>query len=166
MSVQGPEITSPAVTAVDIDDPTVAGAGVEILDLDAVQLQSTPFRVRRVIVRLDACNVVYHSTNARVRTRTSVREGLLAYVTFGPHANGTVNGLPVRPGLMLAAAPDTEARFVVDPDWESVTFLLPSQQVSEQLAARRRVPGMPKAIIGARSRRMRRHSPGTARKVT
>jgi len=140
MSVQGPEITSPAVTAVDIDDPTVAGAGVEILDLDAVQLQSTPFRVRRVIVRLDACNVVYHSTNARVRTRTSVREGLLAYVTFGPRARGTVNGLPIDPDTMVAAAPGAEGRFVVEAGYEAVAFLVREQDVREQLFARGR-PG-------------------------
>lgn len=35
----------PAVTVEEIDEPTVAGAGIELLDLDAVQLQSLPFRV-------------------------------------------------------------------------------------------------------------------------
>ena len=95
----------PAVTVVEISDPTVLGAGIELLDQDVMQLQSMPLRARRVIVRLDPAAVVFHSTNLRVRTRTSVREGLLAYVTFGPQARGTVNGLPVRPGLMLVAEP-------------------------------------------------------------
>ena len=62
-----------------------------------------------------------------MRTRTSAQKGLLAYVTFGPHAKGTVNGLPVRAGLMLAAAPESEARFVVDTGWESLTLLLRPQ---------------------------------------
>jgi len=44
----------PAVTVDEIDEPTMAGAGIELFDLDAVQLQSLPFRVRRVVVRL-AC---------------------------------------------------------------------------------------------------------------
>jgi len=128
----------PAVSVVDVTDPTATSAGVELLDLDAVQLQSMPLRVRRVIIRLDSAAVVFLSTNLRVRTRTSVRRGLLAYVTFGPQARGTVSGLPVRPGLMLAAAPDTEATFVADGGWESITFLLPPEDIRAHLTARQR----------------------------
>ena len=128
----------PAVTVVEISDPTAAGAGIEVLDQDVVQLQSMPLRARRVIVRLDSASVVFHSTNLRVRTRTSTRKGLLGYVTFGPQAKGTVNGLPVRPDLMLVAEPESEARFVADPGWESITFLLPPQDISAHLAARQR----------------------------
>lgn len=130
--------TQPAVTIDEISDPTLTNTGIELIDQDAVQLQSTPFRARRVTVRLEAAAVVYHSSNLRARTHTSVREGWLAYVTFGPKASGTVNGLPIRPGLMLAAEPATEVRFVVDAGWESLTFLVPPQDISEHLAARRR----------------------------
>jgi hypothetical protein len=63
----------PAVTVVEISDPTAAGAGIELLDLDAIQLQSAPLRARRVVVRLESAAVVFHSTNLRLRTRTSVR---------------------------------------------------------------------------------------------
>ena len=42
-----------SVTIVDIDDPAAANAGSELFDLDAVQLQSRPFKARRIIVRLD-----------------------------------------------------------------------------------------------------------------
>jgi AraC-like DNA-binding protein len=128
----------PAVTIVDINDPTAAKTGVELLDLDAVQLQSMPLRARRVIVRLVSAAVVFHSTNLRVRTHTSVRKGLLGYVTFGPQAHGTVNGLPVRPGVMLAAAPETEATLVADGGWESITFLLPPDVIRAHLTARQR----------------------------
>jgi AraC-like DNA-binding protein len=127
-----------AVTVVDICDPTDANAGVELLDLDAVQLQSMPMRVRRVVVRLESAAVVYHSANLRVRTRTSVLKGLLGYVTFGPHTSGTSNGLPVRPGLMLAAAPAAENTFVTNSGWESITFLLPPGDILAHLTARRR----------------------------
>ena len=130
--------TRPAVTVVEISDPTVVGAGIELLDQDVVQLQSMPLRARRVIVHLDSTVVVFHSTNLRVRTRTSVRKGLLAYVTFGPQARGTVNGLPVRPGLMLVAEPEAEARFVADAGWESITFLIPLQDIRAHLTARQR----------------------------
>ncbi len=127
-----------AVTIDEISDPTTASAGIELIDQDAVQLQSMPLRVRRVIVRLDDAAVVLHSSNVRVRTHTSIREGFLAYVTFGSQAGGTVNGLPIRPGLMLAAEPATEVSFVAAPGWESITFLLPPRIMSTQLSARHR----------------------------
>ena len=37
--------------------------------------RTRPLRARRVVVRLDDTAVMFHSTNVRVRTRTSVREG-------------------------------------------------------------------------------------------
>jgi hypothetical protein len=48
---RGLAIKQPAVTIVEIDDPALAGAGVDLIDMDAVQLQSMPLRIRRVIVR-------------------------------------------------------------------------------------------------------------------
>ena len=131
-------INQPTVTIEEIDDPTEAGVGIELLDLDAVQLKSMRLRARRVAVRLEACAALYHSTNVRLRTRTSVLEGLLAYVTFGPRAHGTVNGLTVVPGLMLAAEPGAEARFVADAGWQSMTFLVRAQDIRDHLVARRR----------------------------
>jgi AraC-like DNA-binding protein len=131
-------LSPPAVTDIEITEPTAVNAGMELLDQEAVQLQPMPLRARRVIVRLDAATVVLHSTNRRLRTSTRVHEGLVAYVTFGAHAKGSVNGLPVRPGLILAAEPETEARFVVDPGWESITFLLPPEEVRAHLRARGR----------------------------
>ena len=128
----------PAVTVTEITEPTAVNEGIELIDQDAVQLQPEPLRARRVMVRLDAATVVLSSSNRRLRTSTRVHEGLLAYVTFGPRAHGTVNGLPVRPGLLLAAAPETEARFVVEPGWETITFLLSPQDVRAHLAARQR----------------------------
>ena len=126
------------VTVVEITDPADASAGIELLDVNAVQLQSTPFRARRVMVQLEASTVVFHSTNLRLRTRTSVRKDLLAYVTFGPRARGTVNGLQVRPGLLLAAKPGAEATFVTDTGWESITFLLEPTELRTHLTQRRR----------------------------
>jgi AraC family ethanolamine operon transcriptional activator len=128
----------PAVTVVELSDITAVKAGIEPLDLDAVQLQSMPLRVRRVVVRLGAAAVVFQTTNLRVRTRTSVGQGLLAYVTFGPRTKGTVNGLPVRPGMMLAAESGAEGMFVVDAGWESIAFLLPPQDIRAHLAIRQR----------------------------
>jgi hypothetical protein len=61
----------PAVTVVDIDDSTLASAGLDLLEQDAMPLHSIPLRARRVIVRLECATVVYQATNVRVRTRTS-----------------------------------------------------------------------------------------------
>ena len=131
-------IAHPAVTVVDISDPTIAGADIELIEQDAVRLQSMPLLVRRVIVRLEAAAVVFHSVTQRVRSRTSAREGLVAYVAFGPETRGTVNGLPIRPGLLLAAAPGSEARFVTEPDYQSVTVMLRPQDLRAHLVARQR----------------------------
>jgi len=132
----GSTIAQAAVTVEDIDDPTTVNAGIELIDQDAVKLQSQPLQARRVIVRLGTAMVVFHASNLRLRTRTNIHQGLLAYVAFGPHARGAVNGLPVRPGMLLAAAPESEARFVVDAGWESVTFLLPPPDIHAHLAVR------------------------------
>jgi len=128
----------PAVSVVEISDPTAVGAGIELIEQDAVQLQPQPLRARRVIVRLGASAVVFQSTNRRVRTRTSARRDLVAYVTFGPKSSGTVNGLPVSSGLMLAAAPNTEAIFVADAGYESIAFLLPPEEIRAHLTTRQR----------------------------
>jgi AraC family ethanolamine operon transcriptional activator len=127
---------SHAVSVTEISDPASADAGLELIELDAVQLESQPLRARRVIVRLGAASVLFHASNRRLRTSTSVLRGLLGYVTFGPQARGTVNGVPVRPGMLLAAAPDSEARFVVEPGWESITFLLPPAEIDRHRTAR------------------------------
>jgi AraC family ethanolamine operon transcriptional activator len=128
----------PAVSVFEFTDPTLAGLDFELLAQDAVQLQSSPLLVRRVIVRLGDATVVLHSTNLRVRTRTAAHEGQLAYVAFGPQATGTVNGLPVSPGLLLAVAPNTQVRFVTDVGWESIAFLLRPDYVAAHLSARQR----------------------------
>lgn len=145
-----PQVPSaePAVSVVEISDPTAAGGGIELIDQDVIQLQSMPLRARRVVVRLGSAAVMYHSTNVRVRTRTSVRRGLLAYVTFGPQARGTVNGLPVHPSLMLVAEPESEVRFVSDASWESITFLLRPQDIIAHRALHQREGqfGLPRGI--------------------
>jgi AraC-like DNA-binding protein len=128
----------PAVTVVEITDPTAVSAGIELYALEAVQLQSVPLRARRVVVRLGSATVVFHSTNLRIRTRTTIVPGLVAYVAFGPHTQGTVNGLPIRPGLMLSVAAESEAVFVAEAGYQSMAFLLPPQDMREHLAARQR----------------------------
>lgn len=128
----------PAVTVVEITEPTAANAGIELYALEAVQLQSVPLRAQRVVVRLGSATVVFHRTNLRIRTRTILVPGLVAYIAFGPQAQGTVNGLPIRPGLMLSVAAETEVVFVAEAGYQDIAILLPPQDIREHLAARQR----------------------------
>jgi AraC family ethanolamine operon transcriptional activator len=130
--------SEPAVSVDEIDDPATADAGIELFDQDVVQLEPMPLKARRITVHLDSAHVVFHSTNARVRTCTSIHDGLIAFVTFGLGATGTMNGLPVRPDMLLAAESGAEANFVANAGWENITVLLPPQDISAHLTARRR----------------------------
>ena len=104
-------------------------------------LAAVPLRVRRIVVRLANAAVVFHSANQRVRSASCARDDLLAYVVFGERVCGTVNGLAVRPGLMLAVEPETQARFVTEPGWQSVAVMLSARQLQEHwLARQQRIP--------------------------
>jgi AraC-like DNA-binding protein len=128
----------PSVTVAEITDPAIAGQNFELVDLDAVQLTSIPFRARRVVVRLESSTVVYHSTNHRIRTRTKAQRGQLAYVIFGPQARSTVNGVLMRPELILAVEPETEVVFVTEAGHEDIALLLPPADLRAHLRDRGR----------------------------
>jgi len=74
-----PSITSDqsAVTIVEISDPTVIGAGIELIDQDVVRLQSMPQRARRVIVRLEAAACRPELFNDRKEERVAAQVELL-----------------------------------------------------------------------------------------
>lgn len=128
----------PTVTAVEISDLTAANAGLDVFQQDAMPLQSEPLRARRVIVRLDSLIVVYHSTNRRVRARTTGGGGWLAYDTFGPRSGGTVEGIRVRPGMLVVAEPGTQVGFVAEPGYESIALFVRPDCLREHLSARQR----------------------------
>lgn len=130
---------TPAVTVVDFTDPVAAGTGLELLAQDAVQLQAQPFHARRVTVNLGDVNVVFQATNHRVRTRSASHQGLLAYLVFGPHAQGTVNGVQVRADLLVAVPARTEVGLVTEAGWESVAFLVAAGFMESHMAARQRL---------------------------
>ena len=133
----------PLVTVTEILDPALASEGIEVIDLNAVQLQTTPMRARRVVVDLDGVVVVSHSTDLRVRTSARLRSDVLGLMTYGPRARGKVNGLEVRAGLILAAGPQAEVDVVTDRDWETLSFLLPLEEARTHLAVRGRAAELP-----------------------
>jgi len=128
----------PAVAVAEMSDPTAVGQDIELIDQDVVQLESKPLRVRRVVVRLGASVVLFQSTNLPVRTRTRLQDGFLAYVAFGPRAVGTLNGLPVGPDRVVASMPGIEVEFVVAAGYESVSFLVPPDDIRAHLRGRHR----------------------------
>lgn len=132
----------PAVEILDIDDTQLAQAGMEVIDMDLAQLQSTPLHARRVVVRLDGCMVVFYATNLRTRTRTrtrpSLQQNLLSFVSFGPQTSGSVDGLSIRPDRLLVVAPETSVGFVADPDYQSITFMVAPEELDRHLQIRRR----------------------------
>jgi AraC family transcriptional regulator, ethanolamine operon transcriptional activator len=128
----------PAVTVSEIDDPTALGETIEVIQQDAVQLESKPLRARRVVVRLGSSLVVFHSTNLSIRTRTTLHDGLVAYIAFGPRAAGTLNGLPASTDLLLAVGSEIEVEFVVAAGWEAVSFLMSPDEIRAHLRRRHR----------------------------
>lgn len=135
-----PDTRSPllAVTVVEITDPTAAGEAIEVIEQDAVQLESKPLRGHRVIVRLGASVVLFQSTNLPVRTRTKLRDGFAAYVTFGPRSVGSLNGMPIGHDRVLASMPGVEVEFVVAAGYDSVSFLVPPDEIRVHLKGRHR----------------------------
>ncbi len=55
------------------------------------------------MVRLVSCQVVFHRANVQLRTRTAVRDDLMAFLVTAPTARGTVNGLALAPDLHAIA---------------------------------------------------------------
>lgn len=128
---------------VEFSDPTTVGENIEIIKQDAVLLESSPLRARRVAVRLGSCLLLFHSTNLPIRTRTRLQDGFVAFVAFGPRSVGTMNGLSVGPDRVLAAGSETEVEFVVAAGYESVSFLLPPDDLRAHLRGRHRENEIP-----------------------
>ncbi len=129
-------IALPAVEVVEFSDPTISNIGIELIKQDAVALDSKPLRVRRIIVRLGGAAVVMHSASQRVRAHTSMRPDLCAYAVFGPTSRGTMNGLPVGPGVMIVAEGGAEARLVVEAGWQAIAVMVSPQVLRQHLIAR------------------------------
>lgn len=131
-------ITSLAVTISELSDPTSVGQSIEILQQDVVKLTSQPLRGKRVLVRLGECFVLFHSTNLSVRVRACLQTGFVAYTVFARHSAGTINGIPVDPGRILASACGIEVELIVAAGYESIAFLLPRGMIQDHMMRRHR----------------------------
>lgn len=126
----------PAVEVTEIFDPASANSTFEFLDQDLVPLPSkTSFKARQVIVRLNGAILISYATNVRVRTRPTLHRDFVGYVSFGPAASGTVNGLPVRSNALLTVPATQSIAVVAEPGYESIAFLLSPNDLAEHLSA-------------------------------
>jgi AraC family transcriptional regulator, ethanolamine operon transcriptional activator len=127
----------PGVTIDDFCDPTTPEDEIEILNQDLVQLRSDPLHARRVVVPLENTVVICQSTNLAVRTHANFSQGLIGFVAFGPQAAGNINGLLIRPNLILMAAAGAEGRFVVEAGYESISVGIPPASLEAHLKIRK-----------------------------
>jgi AraC family transcriptional regulator, ethanolamine operon transcriptional activator len=127
----------PGVTIDNFRDPTTPEDEIEVLNQNLVQLRSDPLHARRVVVPLKSTVVIYQSTNLAVRGHANFSQGLIGFVAFGPQAAGTINGLLIRPNLILMAAAGVEGRFVVEAGYESIAVGIPPASFEEHLKIRK-----------------------------
>jgi AraC family transcriptional regulator, ethanolamine operon transcriptional activator len=109
-----------AVEVIETSDPAQANAGLELMEQDVMQLQSTPLRARQMVVRLEGSIVVYYTTNLRVRSRPTLHPNLIAYISFGPQATGTADGLPILADKLIIGTPGSNIGLVAGPGYPLV----------------------------------------------
>lgn len=126
----------PVVEITDISSPAMANSVVEFVDQDVVQLERSSSKARRVVVRLEGGIVLYYSTHLRLRTRPTLLDDFVCYLTFGPTAAGTVNGLDLRPNIILAVPPAASISVVAEPGYESVSFFARPEDIRAHLSIR------------------------------
>jgi AraC family ethanolamine operon transcriptional activator len=126
------------VTVQDLTDPTRIDE-VEALNQDVVSLGRARFRARRVTVRFGKSVLVYHTSTHRVRTLTEIPGSFVAFYAVARHSKARVSGLPISSGLLAAVESGVEVELVVEPNYESVVWLVPPEALGVHLAARKRV---------------------------
>ncbi len=125
------------VSIVRVTDPTAASDSIEILDQDVVNLDPEGFEVKRVTVPLAECCLIYHHTNAALRTRTRIHQDFEACTILGPQARGSIDGMELHSLALMAGGSGAPAEIIVDRNYESVALLAPPQVLREHLALRR-----------------------------
>jgi AraC family transcriptional regulator, ethanolamine operon transcriptional activator len=92
-------------------------------------------RARRVIVRLEDCLLGYYVTSVPVRTRPTLQDDVVAFVTFGPGARGTADGMPIGGETMLDVPSGHSLAVVAQPGYESASFLVRPEVLTEHLGS-------------------------------
>jgi AraC-like DNA-binding protein len=128
----------PAVTIQPISDMTDADSCPDLIQQERMSLEAAPLHAQRVVVRLPSISMIFHATDRRIQTRTQIRDGMSAFVAFGPRSAGTVDGIAVDDAKLLVAGSGTEARLIVEPGYESVSLLAAPDEIGRHLRNLRR----------------------------
>jgi AraC family ethanolamine operon transcriptional activator len=124
------------VSVVKMTDPTVAAELFRLVKMDIVNLDAEQFEVKRTIVPLETCFIVYVYCNAAVRTLARVHKDFEGFITLGPQVRGTIDGGRLNPREMIVAGQGTVAELITDRDYESISLLMPPGVIDQHLAAR------------------------------
>ena len=130
--------TAPAVSVSYMTDPTAVRDSMQVIDQDVISLGQKPFLAKRVMVKLENSVLLFQQTSHRVRSHTTVGSNMMAYAAIGPRAKGTLDGIRMRPELLIIAAPGSEGEMVVDAGYSSVSLLIPPEDLLDHLSARGR----------------------------
>ena len=130
--------TAPAVSVSYMTDPTAVRDSMQVIDQDVISLGQKPFLAKRVMVKLENSVLLFQQTSHRVRSHTTVGSNMMAYAAIGPRAKGTLDGIRMRPELLIIAAPGSEGEMVVDAGYSSVSLLIPPEDLLDHLSVRGR----------------------------
>jgi AraC-like DNA-binding protein len=117
-------------------DPTAVGELFGLVNLDIINLDPEQFELKRVIVPLANCYLIYIFANAALRTLSRVHKEFEGFFILGPHVHGTIDGAQLKPRELIVAGQGTHAEVIVDRDYESVGLLMPPGVIDKHLALR------------------------------
>jgi AraC family ethanolamine operon transcriptional activator len=110
----------------------------ELLDQQAISLESTPVNITRITLRLPSMMLVYHSSNMAVHSRTTLQESHVAYVAFGPQTAGTYNGVAISREKILGVPGGEQISIVTNDSYESIVVMIPIEHWITELKIRQR----------------------------
>lgn len=107
-----------------------------LVNMDIINLDPEQFEVKRIIVPLENCFLIYICSNAALRTRSRVHKDFEGLFAMGPNVRGTIDGTQLNSHDMIVAGQGTHAELIVDRDYESVALLMPPGVIDKHLGLR------------------------------
>lgn len=152
----------PCVEITNISDPATASATFDFFDQDLLSLPSKSLiDIQQVVLHLDGIDLVYYSSNVRVRTRPSLQRSHLGFIVFGQGVVGTVNGLLFHDDVVLTVPAGQTVTLVAEPDHQSAGFLVPQSELLAHLSAQ----GSEAVLAGLQRLELRQLEPGLASRL-
>ena len=121
------------VEVLTLSDPTKVRDDIEVLDQDVITLSNKPFSAKRVLVSLESVMLIFQNSSHRLRTHTKLHPNLVAFVSIGQRSRGTIDGILLRPDMLISSAPGVEVDFVVEAGYRSITLLISPDHLQKLL---------------------------------